>query len=136
MRDTLVRAGAIVVADILRHLVQQVVFAQNKEEIQALAAQATQETFTAAIGTRRRYGRMEDLDASPGGDPIELWAVFIVIVPDEKAWSLAKRGHLAQLLSCPASAGVTCDREVNHASGCQLDDDEDENVAEPDIMSL
>ncbi len=41
LRDALVRSGVIEIADILRHLAQEVSFAQNEQAIQAFPAQAT-----------------------------------------------------------------------------------------------
>ncbi len=136
LRDALVRAGIVVVLDILRHLAQKLALAQNEEEIQALTTQAAQEPFATCVGSRGQDRRAEDLDASPDGDSIELGTVFIIIIPDEKARPFAKRRRFTQLLSCPTIAGMARDREVHDASGCQFDDDEDENVAEPEIMSL
>ncbi len=116
LRDALVRAGTIVVLDLLRHLEQQVAFAQNEQKIQTFTTKATEESFAHRILARRPARRVNDLDPSAGGDPIEDGAVFTVIITNEEAGAFPKRRRFPQLLRHPNLAWMACDRHMHHAS--------------------
>ncbi len=75
----------MVVPDIFGHPLEQLSFAEDKDEVQTLAAQTAQETFAKRIGTRGRNGRVKDFNPRTDRDPVESRAIFAVIVADEKA---------------------------------------------------
>jgi hypothetical protein len=136
LRDALVGSGMIVVPDIVRDPLKQLPFAEDKEEVQTLAAQTAQETFAKRIRTRGGDGRAKDFNPRTDRDPVESRAIFAVIVADEKAGAFPKRRRLPKLLRHPDFARMARDRNMHDPPRGQLDDDKNENVPEPEIMRL
>ena len=134
LSDSVVGSGMIVVLDIFRDILQQLPFAEDKEEVQTLAAQTAQETFAKRIRTRGRKGRAKDFNPHTDRDPVESRAIFAVIVADEKAGAFPKGRCLPQLLRQPDLAGMARDRDMHDPPRGQLDDDKNENVPKPEIM--
>ena len=67
--------------------------------IQTLASDTTDETLARRIGFRRAHGYLENLNMASRAR--EMGAKLVIIVTDQKPWSLLKRGGIAPLLCHP-----------------------------------
>jgi hypothetical protein len=104
LRYSLVGSGMVEVRLVLLHQPMQMSFAEDEEEIQALPSHTAQEAFADGICLGRAVRCPQDL--YPGSGSIERRAVLGVVVADEKARSLAKRGCISQLLGDPGIGRV------------------------------
>src|SRR5262249_12875912 len=59
-----------------------------------------------------------------------------IVVAQEELRALPKGRQLPKLLGQPVGARNCGRRDMEHAPGCQVHDDEDEVAAEPDVASL
>jgi hypothetical protein len=67
---------------------------------------------------------------------LNLVALLLIIVPDEKTRSRAKRRRFAQLLCHPGIRRMACHIDMHHPPRLQLDDHEDQDTAEEGIIRL
>jgi hypothetical protein len=87
--DTLMGTSRIEVVDVFAHQSSQMTFTENDDMIQTLASDTTDETLARRIGFRCAHGYFEDLNMA--GRAREVCAKLVIIVADQKPWSLLKR---------------------------------------------
>jgi len=106
LADALMGSRMIEVRDVFGDPAQQLPFAQNEPEVQALAAQTAEETLADCVRTGRGDGRVKNLDPDTGGDAVERRAIFAVIVMDEEVGAFPKRRRfpLPKTASLPAAS--------------------------------
>ncbi len=88
LANALMGSSVIEVGDVFADPVPQLSLAQNKSEIQALAAQTAQEALAHRIGTGRSDGRVNDLDPNTGGDAVEGCAILAVMIMKKRGPAL------------------------------------------------
>jgi len=101
----LVRARPVEVRDVLAAHAGQVALAEDEQVIQALAADAPQEALADGVGLRGAVRCAQDLDTARCRNPRECRPELAVVIADEVARALVKRGGLAQLLGDPGAVG-------------------------------
>ena len=109
---------------------------EDEEEVQAYAPQTAQESLANGVGLGCLIGSGQDIDIGSLSESVEGIAKLVVVVADEKAWSLAKGSCLAQLLGDPGVVGTSGHAEMEQATRTQFDDNKDKDGAEEQVIGL
>ena len=91
-------AGLVKISDIFGCDAPQMTFAQNEHVVQAFAAQTAQKTLAKRIRAWRFHRSFQQFDIRPIDHLLKLVAKLLVVISNQKAWSLTKRRGFAQLL--------------------------------------
>ena len=121
---------------VLLHGPAEMALIEDEEEVQAFAPHTAQESLANGIGLGRLIGCGQDLDIGPISDSVEGIAELVVVVANQEAWSLAKRGCFPQLLGHPGIAGTSGDAEMQQSTRTQFNDDKDKDGAEEEVIGL
>ncbi len=95
------RPCPVEVGDVLAEHAGPLPLAEDEQVIQARAADAPQEALADGVGLRGAVRCAQDLDTARCRDPRERRPERAVVIADEGARALVKRGGLAQLLGDP-----------------------------------
>jgi hypothetical protein len=90
--------------------------------IQTLPPQTPHQAFTDSIRTRRREGRVDQLDAGRLGHPLKHGSVLLVMVTDQVLWLLLKGCRVTQRLGDPFVRRVVRHSDMQHAPPFMLHD--------------
>ena len=118
---------------LLKHSVQ-LTFVDNQHVIETLSASTPQKPFTNRICLGCSYRCSENLDAAGGARKFR--AELAVVITDQKPRVGVEGGGFAQLLGNPSITWGVRDGKMNDPARTQLDDDEDEDRAKPEVVSL
>ncbi len=92
------RTGVVIVRDVLRREAPKVPLREDHHVIEALPPDTPQQPLADRVGLGCLNRCSQQANARPFRDLYELMTILVVVVANEKAWSLVKRGDLAQLL--------------------------------------
>src|SRR5260221_6452119 len=95
------RSSVVEIGNVFYDLVKQVPFAQDEQEIQALAAQTAHEPLANCISAGRLDRRMQHLNPRSNGGSVELRSIFGIVVADENPRTCTEGCRFAQLLGHP-----------------------------------
>ena len=121
---------------VLFHNPAEMAFIEDEEKVEAFASNTAQESLANGIGLGCLIGCGQDFDIGSLGDSVEDVAELVVVVTNQEAWPLAKRGCLAQLLGDPGVTGTSGDTKMEQATRTQFDDDKDKDGAEEQVIRL
>ncbi len=137
LAESLVRPRLVEVAEgIFPQHVYQVALAQDDQVVDTLAPHAPKESLAHGIHQGRLHCRLRDPQPRAFGNAIEDCPVLVVAISDQEARSFAERRGIAELLRRPLLGRSARYRDVDHALGVQVDNEEREQRAEPNIVGL
>jgi hypothetical protein len=125
----------VVETDVFGDETTQVLFAKDEDVIEQLSTERADEPLGEGvhIGRARRRPHEVDADAFEGGR--ERAAELSVTVAYEDLWALI-HGRVAGLLRAPRIGRGIGHRGVNDLVPTEVQEEEDEDLAEPDVVSL
>jgi len=105
---------------------------EDEGAIQALTAQRSHEPFRERVRSRCPDRGADDLDAFGGEHLVDAACVFRVAVPDEETEGerLPVDNEIARLLGHPEVVGIEGDPGEVHATGLDLDEEQNEEASE------
>ncbi len=112
----------------------QLLLVEYQHVIQTLTSDTPQEAFTDRIRFGCTYRRAHNVNAA--GSPRERSTVLAVVVTDQETRARVERCRFPELLGNPCVARGASDGKMNDAAGTQLDDEEDEAGAKPQVVGL
>jgi hypothetical protein len=126
---------------------EELLFVQNQQMIDTLTSYASQETFTAPVGSRGVKWCPQELDSCPAHHAGKERTELVVVIPDQEPGRLPKGCCLAELLGDPSISGMASHSNMNDFSALQLNDEEGkerteeevgnrQKVARPDLMGM
>jgi hypothetical protein len=106
----LVRACAVVVADVLGDDALEVPVIEDQDVVEALSTQRTEKAFANGVHVRRAHCRAEHPDAGGAGERIEGGPEPVVAIANQEPRRSTERGRVAKLLRHPRLRWDTCRR--------------------------
>jgi len=92
----------IKIRDILSNDTMKMVLTQNKDVIQTFAPHTVNEPLADGVGSRCFHRGLEHLNLTVLGHSGEAPSILVVIVSDQKAWTLGIGGGFPNLLCDPS----------------------------------
>lgn len=111
-------------------------FAQNQEVIEEFTPHTAHEALTDRIGFRRIGWCVDECDPRSLHGMVEQRTVLVVIIADQKPWTVAKGRCLSNLLGYPGIIGGASHIDMNHAPGAMLDDEKEKDRSEEQVIGL
>src|SRR5450432_3110654 len=136
LTQTLMRADAIKIANVLRQSREEVALVQDDHVVQAFAPHAPEKSLTDGVHVRRPDGSLDDPRSEGLGGAVEVGAELTVPVADDETRSFAERRCRAKLLGSPLLAGSPRYRHVHDFARSDIDDEKGEDWPKPDVVGL
>ena len=114
----------------------KMVFAQDKDVVQAFAAHTSEEAFADRVTVRRGRRDSDDGRSAADGDSIKDATELTVIVSNEEPRTVVERHRFAKLLSGPLVRRVSSDVAVNDLAAIETYDEEREDRSESEVIQL
>ena len=134
--ESLMRSGLIEVVNILSEDPAKMAFEEDKQMVQALAADTAEEAFTDGIGPWRVERSREHLDPAGSNQASDQGTVLAVIVTHQIPRLLSKRRGLLQLLGDPRIGWMPGHSDMHNFARAELDDDEGKERPKAEVRDL
>src|SRR6266403_4177779 len=135
VRESLVRACVVVETHVLGDDASKMFLAEDEDVIEQFSAERARQARSEGIHVRRAYRGANDAHARRREYASEASAELRVVVADKHIWR-ALHGGVPGLLRAPFVGRRIRDRGVNDLSATEVEEEEHENLAEPDIVRL
>jgi hypothetical protein len=103
--------------------------------IEQLSAERADQALSEGIHARRAYRGAHDAHARRGEYASEACTELRVVVADKHSWR-AVHGGVSGLLRAPLVGRCICDRGVDDLSAAEVEEEEHEDLAKPDVVRL
>jgi hypothetical protein len=114
----------------------QVALPQDDHVVEALLPDAAQKSLYDRVHQGGPHCRLDDPNARPFRDPIELSPVLVVPVADDELRPLCQWSGVAKLLCRLLLTRVVGCRQVHHPLTVDVHDEEAEDRSKPDVVGL
>ena len=135
VRESLVRACVVVETHLLGDDASKMFLAEDEDVIEQLSAERARQALSEGIHVRRAYRGAHDAHARRREHASEASAELRVVVADKHIWR-AVHGGVPGLLRAPFVGRRIHDRGVDDLSAAEVEEEECEDLAEPDVVRL
>ena len=135
VRESLVRACLVEETHVLGDDASKMFLAEDEDVIEQLSAERAGPSLSEGIHIRRAYRGAHDAHARRREYASEASTKLRVVVADKHSWR-AVHGGVSGLLRAPLVGRCIRDRGVDDLSTAEVEEEEHEDLAEPDVVRL